>query len=132
MPQDSSYKRAMRTLGVSVMAVFLFGLTSGPLRTCVSHPGHSLDQHESQVASVHGASHHAMPTTDRAPDAEHEGCSCLGHCSVETSPYAAGVEAPVLAQTPDAPRDLVPVSGRVLTKNDQLRLPLARPPPAIV
>jgi len=37
-----------------------------------------------------------------------------------------------LAQTPDAPRDLVPVSGGVLTKNDQVRLPLARPPPAIV
>ncbi|MDH3207843.1 MAG: hypothetical protein OEO79_14660 [Gemmatimonadota bacterium] len=132
MPNDSANMRAMRALGVSVLAVFLFGLTSGPLRTCVSHPGHASDQHESQVATEHGASHHPMPATDRAPDAEHEGCSCLGHCSVETAPYAPRAGVPVLAQTPDAPRDLSPVVDQVLTKRDQFRLPLARPPPAVV
>ena len=132
MPNDHAYKRATRSLGVSILAVFLFGLTSAPLRTCVSHPGHSSGQHGGQVATEHGASHHVMPATDRAPDVDHRGCSCLGQCSVQTEPYAPGAEVPVLAESRDAPRDLAPVSATELAKHDKFRLPLARPPPNIV
>lgn len=132
MPNDTLHKRAVRTLGVSVLAIFLFGLTSGPLRTCVSHPGHSSSQHGGDAAPEHDASHHASPATDGAPDAEHQGCTCLGVCSVQTAPYAPGADLPALAQSPDATRDLSPAIDQVLLKHDRFRLPLARPPPAVL
>lgn len=130
MPRDTADKRAIRTLGVSVLAVFLFGWASGPLRTCFSHPGHA-SGHASELAPDHMVSHAETNTPETAPTAEHEGCSCLGQCSLEHAPLP-GTDRPALAHSPTPPKALIAASGRTYAKHDPFGLPLARPPPAVV
>ena len=131
MPRGSAYKRAMSTLGTSVLAVFLFGLTSAPLRPCFSHPGHD-SGHANELAQEPIASHHGATTTEHAPASEHEGCSCLSQCSLEHAPHLPGADLPALAYSPIAPKALIAASGRTHTPHDQFGVPLARPPPAVV
>jgi hypothetical protein len=124
MPRGTAHKQVMRALGCMVLAVFLVGFWSGPVRSCFSHPDHaSAAEHEGSLRSVAG---------HRAPAAEHEGCTCLARCNVEQAPYLSGADFLAQAFTPHAPRALVAAQGRTHSKHDQRSLPLARPPPAVV
>jgi hypothetical protein len=132
MSRKPAYERTMmRALGTSVLAVFVLGFTSGPLRSCVSHPGHAPAQHAHEsVPDAHAGSHHATQTDD-GPTPPHSGCSCLGVCSVEQAPYLPVAYTPTPAYVPTAPKTISWVSGRTHAKRDQLDVPLARPPPVV-
>jgi hypothetical protein len=132
MSRDAAQSRATRVLGALVLSIFLFGVTSGPLRTCISHPGHGLAMPMADVASSHMAAHQQTPPDQQRPHREHEGCSCLGQCSLEHPQFLSATPVPVLAQTPIMPRALPPDTGRTHKPHDRLSLPLARPPPAVV
>ena len=131
MLRITANKRALSTLGTCVLAVFLFGLSSGPLRPCASHPGHTSAPHGSHVAPDQASSHHATHSTEQthAPD---EGCTCLDQCSLEHAPYLFGADLPSLAYDTAIPRALVASAGRAHAKHDQFGVPLARPPPEVV
>jgi len=136
MPRYAAESRAMRALGTFMLAAFVAGLVSGPLRTCVTHPGHGLPESTGDVAvghlAEHMAAHQQTPPDDGVPHREHEGCSCLGQCSLEHPQYLPTTAVPVLAQAPMVPRALVAEHGRPLPQHDRLSLPLARPPPSVV
>jgi hypothetical protein len=133
MMPATAYKQALRACSVGILAVFAFGSVSGPLRTCLSHPAHAGGAHGgSDSSALHGAMHDAGTPKDHGPATDHEGCSCLGRCSLENPPSLPGALAPTLAHAPDAPRALVAASVRVFTGHDLFDLPLARPPPAVV
>jgi hypothetical protein len=132
MPRDTAHKRAIRALGCAVLAVFFFGFTSGPVRTCFSHPGHASGQHASGGTLEHTDTHHGSTASDWTPTAEHEGCNCLGRCTVEPAPYLSGADLRTQIFTPHAPKTLIAVRGRAHAKHDQTGLHLARPPPAVI
>jgi hypothetical protein len=131
MRRGSATTRAIRTLGTLVLAVFLLGLTSGPLRKCVSHPAHATGAHAGELAPEHVTAHHGPAHEERAPDPGHGGCTCLGQCSLEQAPHV-GVGVPALAHGPEAPRALAAASGALPSPIDRIGIPLARPPPAVV
>jgi hypothetical protein len=132
MARSSAYDYWTRALGAPVLGVFLFGLTSGPLRPCDSHPGHSSGVHEATLASEHIGSHGTSHATDRSSVPQHRGCSCLGRCSVEQTPYLPGADVAPVVHTPAAPKALAAASTPHFAGHDRLRVPLARPPPAVV
>lgn len=132
MARHSAYDFWTRTLGVPVLGVFLFGITSGPLRPCDSHPGHSSALHETSLASEHVGSHEAGHANDHSSVPQHQGCSCLGRCSVEQAPYLPGADVAPVVHTPTAPKALAAASIPHFAGHDRLRIPLARPPPAVV
>ena len=125
-----AHERALRALGAGILAVFAFGTASGPLRDCVSHPGHAAGQHSAE----HVASSSPGPTASAGhlPASEHDGCSCLGLCSLEQAPGLTDAWGPRVAYTPNAPKALVAASARPHAACDAFDLPLARPPPAVV
>jgi len=132
MTRDAAHRRAMRALGALVLGVFLFGFTSGPLRTCQSHPGHAPAQQSTDVAQNHMAAHHASQPGDTVPHREHEGCSCLGQCSLEHPHQLAPARAPALVLVPMVPRAVVSEHDLPQVEQTWRSLPLARPPPAVV
>jgi hypothetical protein len=132
MPRNPANERATSALGMSVLAVFVLGITSGPLRSCVSHPGHAPAQHAHEsVPDAHAGSHHATQAGDEERTPEHPGCSCLGLCSLEQAPYLPVARTPNLAYVPTAPKTISWVSDRTHAKRDQFDVPLARPPPVV-
>lgn len=130
----AGHRSAMRVLGGVVLSVFLFGFTSGPLRTCLSHPGHAPAQQSTDVAHDHMATHHGHGSSheESAPHREHEGCSCLGQCSLEHPHYLPAARMPAPADAPMVPRALRAHTGLLVTQRVWRALPLARPPPAVV
>jgi len=140
MLKAKAYERALRALGTGVLAVFLVGSASGPLRTCLNHPGHAAGDHGVEYSAVshvaeHVADHSGHETTepvDHGPATDHEGCSCLGRCSLEHAPSLLGSLGPSLAHTPAAPKAIAASAVQDFVRQDPFDLPLARPPPAVV
>jgi len=132
MPRNAAHLRATRTLGALVLGAFLFGFTSGPLRTCQSHPGHAPAQKSADVAHDHMAAHQASQPHESVPHREHEGCSCLGQCSLEHPHPLAPARAPALVLAPMVPRAVLADHDLPQVKQSWRSLPLARPPPAVV
>lgn len=149
MNRANACERVTRVLGTAIVAVFLFGSVSGPLRTCLSHPTHASGSHggmhsapqhaaaqgATQAPShgaTHGDTHGETAPAEHVPATDHAGCSCLGRCSLENAPGLPGSFGPTTAQASDAPRATVAASVRVYTGRDPFQLPLARPPPAVV
>lgn len=122
-------KRALDVLGAGILAVFLLGSASGPLRPCPTHPGHASDAHEGEHPAP---SHDATSPTDHPTGGEHPGCSCLGQCSLEHAPGLAGSDELSAERAPAAPKTLPMPPLRPRAQHDPFDLPLARPPPADV
>jgi len=123
-------RAAVRTLGVLVLLTFASGFASGPLRPCRTHPAHGQSAPDASVA--HRASaHHPSGLHEPQTPQTHDGCSCLGHCSLEQPPHLSGTYVPVLLEAPPAPLSLAEGVDWVPTERDRLRLHLPRPPPTI-
>ena len=150
-------KPVLRALAMALLAAFAFGSASGPLRTCLTHPGHTSGSHAGTSDVSHGHSgghsdHHsagrsgghsgghslvspAAPASAAGPDAPtsgHDGCSCLGRCSLEHAPSLAAAAQSAAAHVPGAPKALAASAARSDTGRAPFDLPLARPPPAVV
>ena len=143
MRRAHAIEPALRALASGMLAVFLFGSASGPLRTCLSHPGHAEGAHADRgQASAHAssanadahmaASHRATVPVEQSPTSGHDGCSCLGRCSLEQVPSLLGARATTVAFSPEARRVLVVRSASVHPGTAPYALPLARPPPTVV
>jgi hypothetical protein len=133
---------AVRALALGLLAAFAFGSASGPLRTCLAHPGHGsgshgASEHLTQDASHAGhAAYHADTDGTRAehdmPSNGHEGCSCLGRCSIEQAPGLSGIGVAAVAYSSAVPKALPAPAVRAHKGREPFSLPLARPPPAVV
>ena len=132
MPRDAAHRRAVRALGALAVGVFLFGFTSGPLRTCQSHPGHAPAEQSTDAAQHDMAAHKASQPDHGVPHREHEGCSCLGQCSLEHPHHMAPARAPALVLAPMVPRAVLADHDLPRVEQHWRSLPLARPPPAVV
>ena len=149
MKRASADKPVLRPLAMALLAAFAFGSASGPLRTCLTHPGHASGSHVGMTDASGGhTAGHAVEQTDRhahgslpavafawdsdAPTSGHAGCSCLGRCSLEQAPSLAAADQPATAHVPGAPKALAASAARSDTGRAPFDLPLARPPPAVV
>ncbi|MGD8280323.1 MAG: hypothetical protein PVJ80_07150 [Gemmatimonadota bacterium] len=133
MIRANTHKRTLRLLVASILAIFVVGSASGPLRTCYSHLGHAPGSAQALHAGAETASsHHVSGHAADDPAAGHEGCSCLGRCSPEQAPYLPGADTPSLAHAPAVPKTLVAAWIQPLPEHDPLNLPLARPPPTVL
>jgi hypothetical protein len=103
-----THRRIQRTgpLGATVVLALLFGSISAPLRSCVSHEGHThqalllvseaeTDAPATPASPVGHVGHtsHAGPDPD-APEPSHRpgtdaGCDCLGLCPLQDAPASA-------------------------------------------
>lgn len=126
----TAHKRSLRLLVAGILSVFLVGSASGPVRTCFTHLGHAPGS--SHSTGEMAASHHASEQADETPEAQHEGCSCLGRCSLEQAPYLSSTDHPSLAYAPAVPKALSAATPKPLVEHDPLNLPLARPPPTLL
>ena len=139
MVRANAYKRVLRALGAGVLAVFAFGSTSGPLRTCLNHPSHASGEHGAEHSATSHAVDHATayagheppPPVDHGPASDHEGCSCLGLCSLENAPGLPGERGPSLVAAPNAPKAIAADVVNDFRRHDAFNVPLARPPPAV-
>ena len=130
MPLDIANRSALRLLGTGVLAIFIVGAASGPLRTCLSHPGHTSG--ELAMAPESPSSHGPGASASHGPTSEHDGCSCLERCSLEQAPGLLESPGPGVAHDPSVPKTLAAPSVRSYAAADAFDIPLARPPPAVV
>ena len=139
MLRANTQDRVLRALCAGVLATFVFGSTSGPLRTCLNHPSHATGEHGGEhSATSHAAEHGAhgglagTRPSDHAPASDHEGCSCLGRCSPEPDPGLPATAGPAPVHGPWAPKAILAAATRPFEGQAPFDLPLARPPPAVV
>ena len=129
MPRADNRALALRLFCGGLLAAFVFGSWTGPLRDCLAHPGHESGVHGAE----HAASGHVAETdTHEGPLSGSYACTCLGHCSVENAPSLAAPLPLALTFAPEAPKLLAATSARAYPARAPFDLPLARPPPAVV
>ncbi len=132
----------VRALALGLLAAFAFGSASGPLRTCLAHPGHGSGSHGAvedlaQEATHDGHGTHHGPADGTLLDHEgpatgHDGCSCLGRCSIQQAPGLVGAGVAAVAYSSAVPKALPAPAVRAHEGHELFDLPLARPPPAVV
>ena len=130
MSVDIATRSALRLLGVGVLAIFIMGAASGPIRTCLSHPGHASG--ELAMAPEFPSAHGPEASASHGPTSEHEGCSCLERCSLEQAPGLLESPGPGVADDPSVPKTLAAPWVRPYAPAAAFDIPLARPPPAVV